>query len=124
MIQLLRKISSRRLLDKSLGRIQQRAVVGEPDGLKRPQTVLFEVRGFIQGVVTATMGVAGSIGELLQLAEDGDIHLRSQRLLQLRHGSNFAPPERLGQVIRVEGFSSHNVRSLPVKCPSGRTLTE
>ena len=114
-IQLLGKMSGRGILDKSLGRIQQSAVAGEPDGLVRPQAVLVEVSSFIQRVVTATMGVAGPIGELLQFAEDCDVHLRSQRLLQLRHGSDLAPPERLGQVIGVEGFRSHNVRSLPVK---------
>jgi hypothetical protein len=112
-IQLLRKMSGRGILDKSLGSIQQSAMAGEPDGLERPQAVLIEVRGFIQRVVTATMGIAGPIGELLQFAEHGDVHFRSQRPLQLRHGSDLAPPERLGQVIGVEGFRSHNVRSPP-----------
>src|SRR5271157_1275390 len=102
-------MSGRGILDKSLGRIQQSAVAGEPDGLERPKAVLTEMRGFIQRVVTATMGVAGPIGELLQFAEDGDVHLRSQRPLQLRHGSYLAPSERIGQVLGVEGFRSHNV---------------
>ena len=100
-------------LDVYKRQIQQSALAGEPDGLERPQAVGIELRGFIQRVVTAAMGVAGSIGELLQLAEDGDIHLRSQGTLQLRHGSDLAPPQCLRQIISMEGFSSHNARSLP-----------
>ena len=59
------------------------------------------------------MGVAGLIGELLQLAEDGDVHFRAQRPLQLRHSSDHAPAECLGQFLSVEGFRPHNVRSPP-----------
>jgi hypothetical protein len=44
-IQLLRKISGRGTLDKSLGRIQQSALAGEPDRLERPQAVGIELRG-------------------------------------------------------------------------------
>ena len=114
-IQLFRKVSGQGVLDKSLGRIQQSALAGEPDGLKRPQAVLVEVSGFIQRVISATMGVAGPISELFQFAKYGDIDLRTQRSLQLRHGSDLAASQRLRKIIGMEGFGSHNVRSLPVK---------
>ena len=76
-IQLFRKVSGRGVLDKSLGRIQQSALAGEPDGLKRPQAVLVEVSGFIQRVISAAMGVASPISELFQFAKYGDIDLKA-----------------------------------------------
>src|ERR1017187_2484113 len=94
-IQLFGKVSVQGVLDKSLGRIQQSALAGEPDGLERPQTVLVEVSGFIQRVISATMRVAGPISKLFQFAENGDIDFRSQRSLQLRHGSDLAASQRL-----------------------------
>src|ERR1017187_8437021 len=110
-IQLLRKMSGRGILDKRLGCIQQSALAGAPHGPETPHAVPAKVRGFIQRVVAATVGVAGPIGELLQFAEDGDIHLGSQRPLQLGQGRDLAPDRKSTRL-----NSSHRCISYAVFC--------
>ena len=119
-VQFLNKIARCGIPDKRLSRIQQGAPAGEPDRPEGPQTIVVEARGFIQRVVRAAMRVTGPVSELLQLAENRDVHICPQRFLQLGHGGDFAVPESFCQIIGMEGLGSHNVRCLLLQKPYRR----
>src|SRR5436190_19515529 len=52
--------------------IQQRALLGKPDGLMGPQSTIVKLNEFAQGVKAPAMGVAGEWIERLELAEYGE----------------------------------------------------
>ena len=62
----------------------QSTVTGEPDRVERPQAPLIETGNLVESVERTPMGVAGTVPKLLQLAENSDVGLRAQQLLQLR----------------------------------------
>ena len=59
-----------------------------------PQAILIEARGFIQGVVSAAMRIAGSISKVLQFPENRYIHSGTQRSLEF--GMACGPANRSG----------------------------
>jgi len=61
----------------------QIAPTREPDRLKRPKTLRIKPGDLGEGVVAASMGVAGTIGEFFQLAKHGRIDAGPQSLFQL-----------------------------------------
>ena len=70
-VQLLAELSARRIGDHRCGGGQQGAGGREPYVAERPQPVLIEVDEVCQGVVAAPMGVAGAVGQFLELAKGG-----------------------------------------------------
>jgi hypothetical protein len=80
-VQFFHEIAALGSLDEGLSGGQQSALAGEPDGMERPQAIRIEARGFVQVVIAPSMGVAGSIGELLQLTKDRHVDFGPQRLL-------------------------------------------
>jgi hypothetical protein len=45
------------------------------------------------------VGIAGAVRQLFELAEDGDIGLCAQKLLQLWQGGNAIPAQKLPQQV-------------------------
>ena len=77
-VQLLAELSCRRIADHRCGGGEQGAGDREAYIVERPQPVLVEVDELIKGVVAATMGVAGAVGDFLELAERGASGARAQ----------------------------------------------
>ena len=70
-VQLLAVVPRGRVVDHRFGGGKQGAGGREPHVAERPQSVLVEVDQLIKGVVAAAMGIAGAVGEFLELAERG-----------------------------------------------------
>ena len=70
-IQLVDEVSCRGVFDERLGGCDQGAGAGEADPGEGPQAVLVEVGGCVEGVVAASMRVAGPGVEVLELAKSG-----------------------------------------------------
>ena len=58
---------------------------------------LVESGNFIERIEGTAVGIAGTVRQFLELAENGDIRLRAQHLLQLRQGGDAAPAQKLSQ---------------------------
>ena len=78
-VQLLAELSRWRIADQLCGGGEQGAGGREPHGAERPQPVLIEVDEFLKGVIAAPMGVAGAVGEFLELAKRGAPGARTER---------------------------------------------
>jgi len=70
-------------MDKGLDGGDERAVSGKPDRLMGPETVVVEAGRFTEDVVAAAMSVAGKVVERLELAKDGKVSFRHQRVFAL-----------------------------------------
>ena len=70
-IQLVDEVSCRGVFDERLGGCDQGAGAGEADPGEGPQAVLVEVGECVEGVVAASMRVAGPGVEVLELAKSG-----------------------------------------------------
>ena len=92
-----------------LGGGEQRAETREPDLGMRPQPMLVETGDFPQGIVSATMGVAGEIIQRLEFPEDRDIDRGSESFFQFAQGGDLAAQQKHTQFIGAEGEGSHNV---------------
>jgi hypothetical protein len=103
------EIAGRRTIHEGLGGIHQSSETGEPNRTMGPQTLPVEACNPVEGVETAPMGVAGSVAQLLQLAEHGERDLRAQSALQIRQSGNFLYPEHAQKRIVGEEGESHNV---------------
>src|ERR1017187_9582177 len=95
-------------VDQSFDGRHQRAPTREPDGLKGPQAVGIELGDLSEGVVAAAMGVAGMIGEHIQLAKHRSIDGGPQGLFQFRQSGDFLRAQEEAQMIGEEGGGSHN----------------
>jgi hypothetical protein len=67
-----------------------------------------ELGDLSEGVESAAMGVAGVIGEFLQLAKHRGIHGGPQGMFQLRQCGDFPGEQELAQTVGEEGGRSHN----------------
>ena len=70
-VQLVDEVSCRGVVDERLGGCDQGAGAGEADPGKGPQAALVEVGECVEGVVAATMRVAGPGVEVFELAKSG-----------------------------------------------------
>ena len=107
--QFIGEISPRGTIDERLGGGEQRAETREPDVGMRPQPLLVETGDFAQGIVSATMGVAGEIIQRLEFPEDRDIDRGSESLFQFAQGGDLAAQQKHTQFIGAKGEGSHNV---------------
>ncbi|MGO9275404.1 MAG: hypothetical protein ACLQOO_35070 [Terriglobia bacterium] len=96
------EVARRGLGDEGFHGGQERAITGKPDGSERPQATLIKVGDLIQGVEGAAVGVTGTIGKLLQFAEDGDIGLGAQHELQQRQSGDAVQVQELSQGVSGE----------------------
>src|SRR5262245_61713390 len=106
--QFLGEVATGRSLDQGFHGGDQSAPAREPDRLKGPQALGIELRDLRQGVVAAAVGVAGAIGEFLQLTEHRGVDGGSQHLLQLGQGGDLLPAQELAHMIGEESGGSHN----------------
>lgn len=111
------------LMNKCLGGVQQRAVLRKPGPAGHPETALVELDNRGQGVVSASMGVAGEVVERSELSENGHVDLSSQGLLHLRHGDSPKAFKAAQEGFRVEVLRTHNVRITPIEDISNVILT-
>ena len=65
------EITAWRMADQGLSSSQQGSVTGEPDVLEGPKSQGIETSDTREGVETASVGIAGQVMELFELAEDG-----------------------------------------------------
>src|SRR5882757_1738890 len=107
-VQLVRRISRRRLLHKALAGVQQGAVAGKPDAAVRPQTTRIKLTGGSERVILAAMGVARQIRQLGQFPEHSHSGGSSQSVGQLFKRANGPLLQDALQILSVEHGSSHN----------------
>ena len=112
------EIASLRLRDVVFRSGHQGTVTGEPDRVERPQAPLIETGNLLERVEGASMGVAGVVRKLLQLAKNSDIGLRAQQLLQLRQCGDAISAQELAQHVSGKEGGAHNA----VIPPCGLTL--
>ena len=86
----------------------QGAITRKPDRVERPQAALVEAGNFIERVEGTAVGIAGTVGKLLQLAEDCDIGLGTQQLFQLRQGGDAILAQKLPQQVGGKDGRAHN----------------
>ncbi len=96
-------------MDECFGGCQQCAEAGEPDGCLRPQSVIVETGNLTEGVVSATMGVAGEIIQRFEFAEDGDIDRSAEGLFEFVKSGDLVAQEQRSQFIGAKRKGSHNV---------------
>src|SRR5215469_12199352 len=95
------KVAGRSLIDKGFSCVQQGPVARKTNRVKGPQAVFIEVGDFRERIELAAVGVAGVIGEILELAKDCDIRFRTQHLLELpTTGESFPSQERTAKTPR------------------------
>jgi hypothetical protein len=63
----------RGLIDEGLEGGDESAVAGKPNRILGPQAGGVEASGFAEGIVAATMGIAGEVIQKLELAKDGEV---------------------------------------------------
>src|ERR1039457_7144645 len=105
--QFFRKISRDRVADERLGGGQQSPVAGEPGRLAGPQTIGSETGDLTKGVETAAMRVAGQVVELLELSENGKVHVRAEGTFQVGKCCDFVVEQQLSQRIGRKREKSH-----------------
>ena len=96
-VQLLTELSCWRIADQRCGGGEQGAGGREPHGAERPQPVLIEVDEFLKGVVAAPMGVAGAVGEFLELAKRGASGARTERRHYLGQRGDGVPVKQVDE---------------------------
>src|SRR6266699_1649213 len=107
--QFIGKIPARGMIDECFGGCQQCAEAREPDGCLRPQSVIVETSNLTEGVVPATMGVAGEIIQRFEFAEDSDIDRGAEGLLKFIQGGDLVAQEQRSQLIGAKRKGPHNV---------------
>jgi len=101
--QFIGKIPARGMMDECFGGCQQCAEAGEPDGCLRPQSVIVERGNLTEGVVSATMGVAGEIVQRFEFAEDSDTECGAKGLFEfVKSGDLVAQEQRRNSSARKE----------------------
>jgi len=96
-------------MDKGFDGGDERAVPREPDRIMGPQAGVVEANGFTQGIVAATMGIAGEVVERPKLAKDGEIRGGAQNVFEFGQRSDFVAQQVLAKDLGIEGEGSHNV---------------
>jgi hypothetical protein len=96
-------------MDKGFDGGDERAVPREPDRLMGPQAGGVETDGFTQGIVAATMRIAGEVVERLKLAKDSEICGGAQNVFEFGQSSDFVAQQVLAKDLGGEGEGSHNV---------------
>ena len=74
-----------------------------------PQPEIIKAGDVGERVEASPMGIAGEVAELLQLAEDGERGIGTERLFEFRQVRDFMAAEVLTENGSVEGGGSHNV---------------
>ena len=69
---------------------------GEADAMEGPQAVLVKAGGRGQGVTAPSVGVAGEVGQLGELADDGAAGGGPERGHELRHGGDGLAAQEVG----------------------------
>ena len=96
-VQLLVELSRWRSADQRRGGGEQSAGDRESHVMERPQPVFVVVDEFIKGVVAATMGVAGAVGEFLELAKRGTSGARAERRHHLGQRGDGLPAKQVDE---------------------------
>src|SRR5580658_11144686 len=118
--QFIGEISARGTIDERFGGGQQRAKTREPDVRLRPQPVVVKAGDFAERIVSAAMGVAGKVGQRLELAEDGEIDGSAEGLLHLIEGGDLVAQQKTAQFVGTIGEGPHNVRVPTIMIPPDR----
>src|SRR5205823_14050820 len=85
------------------------AVTGKPNCIVGPQACVVEARSFAEGIVTATMGIAGEVIQEFELAKDGEVGTGAESSFKFGQSSDFVAQEMLAESLGVEGEWAHNV---------------
>lgn len=101
--------AARGLVDEGFDGGDEGAVTGKPNCIVGPQADLVEASGFAEGIVTATMGIAGEVIQELELSKDGEVGAVAESSFEFGQSGDFVAQEILTESLGVEGEWAHNV---------------
>ena len=100
--QFIGEISAGGTVDECFRGGQQGAEAGEPNLCPRPQSVVVKTGDFVQGIVSAAMGVAGEVIQRFEFTEDGDIDRGAESLFQFVQSGDLVAQQKRAQGIGSE----------------------
>ena len=90
------------VIDEGLDGGDQSAVTGKPNGIVGPQAGVVEAGSLTEGIVAATMGIAGKVIQELEFAKDGEVGVSAECAFEFGQGCNFVAQQVLALAPAME----------------------